>query len=96
MLANICCSVAFIITMGAVGVYLGPGRRPPVGFLLVAFGFALCTILAATYMILHVLIGRLVPVLRARGGSVVLAVSCLPWLMFLIVPVMLILAEGAD
>jgi hypothetical protein len=96
MLANICCSVAFIIAMGAVGVYLGPGRRPPIGFLLVAVGFALCTIVAATYLVLHVLIGRLIPVLRGRGGSVVLLLSCLPWCMFLIVPVMLLLAERAD
>jgi hypothetical protein len=96
MLANVCCSVAFVLTMGALGVYLGPGRRPPIGFLLVAFGFALCTILAATYLVFHVLVGRLIPVLRGRGGSVVLALSCLPWFMFLVVPVMLLLAEGVD
>jgi hypothetical protein len=93
ILADVLCSVVFIIAIGAVGVYLGPGRMPPMVFLLLVFGFAAFTIVTVAYLVFHVTIGRLIPPLRGRGGSVILALSCLPWMSLIIAPLMTLLSR---
>jgi predicted negative regulator of RcsB-dependent stress response len=92
ILADVLCSVVFIIAMGAVGVYLGPGRTPPMLFLLLVFGFAAFTIFTVAYLVFHVTIGRLIPPLRRREGAVILALACLPWMALIIAPLMSLLS----
>jgi hypothetical protein len=95
ILADILCAVVFVIAMGAVGVYLGPGRVPPMAFLLTIFEFAVFTIVAVIYLCFHVTIGRLIPPFRRRGGSVILTVACLPWTSLIIGPLMTLLSRSS-
>ena len=91
--ADFLCSLGFVIAIAMVGVYLGPGRQPPMVLLLLVFMFALFTIFAVAYLSFHVTIGRLIPPFRRRGGSVILALSCLPWMSLVIAPLTLFLSR---
>jgi tetratricopeptide (TPR) repeat protein len=94
ILADFLCSLAFIIATLMVGVYLGPGRTPPMVFLLMVSLFALFTIVAVVYLFFHVTIGRLIPPLRRRGGSVILVMAWLPWVSLIAAPLMSLLSRG--
>jgi tetratricopeptide (TPR) repeat protein len=94
MLADVLCSVVLVIAMGAVGVYLGPGRMPPMAFLFLVFEFAAFTIFAVAYLFFHATIGRLIPPFRRRAGSVILLLAWLPWTSLIIGPLMSLLSRG--
>ena len=83
--------MGFIVALGTLGVYVGPGRRPPIVLSVMVFTFALFTMLAVVYFLFHLTIGRLIPAVRRRGGSTTLMLSCVPWLAVIPQPFMLIL-----
>ena len=93
ILLDVLCSMGFILALGALGVHVGPGRRPPIVLSVMVFTFALFTIFAVVYLLFHLTIGRLIPSLRRRGGSMTLMLSCMPWLAVIPQPFMLILSD---
>jgi tetratricopeptide (TPR) repeat protein len=85
ILANVVCMVG---TIALVDV-LPPHGSLPV-FMLI-FGCFLSTGVAAVYLLVRVTVGRLFPALRRNGGAAILMLACLPWLMLVVIPVLLML-----